>query len=141
MWFSRRKKVGITVSSMLMYKLLPGTKTDTVLENTAEQTRIVVDTKFAAMLTTGQFGQASIKSNHLYQIYAYLRSQEGSDDLSNNSCGLMLYPSIGMEFCETALIQGHQIRFATVDLTASGMKKKHQILERAIFSSDAMKSA
>lgn len=138
---SKQLKWQIESCSVGMQSLLPGMETDIVLENTAEQTRIVVDTKFAAMLTTGQFGQASIKSNHLYQIYAYLRSQEGSDDLSNNSCGLMLYPSIGMEFCETALIQGHQIRFATVDLTASGMKIKHQILERAIFSSDAMKSA
>ena len=38
--------------------------------------RIVIDTKFTSIVAPGQFGQQMLKSGHMYQLYAYLRSQE-----------------------------------------------------------------
>jgi 5-methylcytosine-specific restriction enzyme subunit McrC len=73
----------------------------------------------------------------LYQIYAYLRSQENDDDsLSKRASGLLLHPSIGDTLDETVLIQGHAIRFATVDLTASTFDIRKQLLEMIVFPAE-----
>ena len=41
---------------------------------------------------------------------------------------MLLYPSVGGMVDETAVIQGHPIRFATVDLTASCATIRRQLL-------------
>ena len=98
---------------------LPAMITDIIIENIQEDRRIIIDTKFTDVLTTSQFGKKRFKTGHLYQIYAYLRSQEQPDDpMSLCSDGILLYPSIGSGIDETALIQGHHIRFVTIDLAS-----------------------
>lgn len=70
-----------------------------------------------------------LKSGHIYQIYAYLRSQERPDDaLSRTSTGVLLYPAIDACVDESATIQGHPIRFATVDLAADSPTIRRQLL-------------
>ena len=59
-------------------ELMPEMKTDIRLER--GNRRIVIDTKFTSIVTRGQWGNQSLKSTHIYQIYAYLRSQERADD-------------------------------------------------------------
>ncbi len=61
--------------------ILPGMVTDIVLDPPNGGRRVVVDTKFSSILTLGRFGDASLKSGYLYQMYAYVRSQEGRDRL------------------------------------------------------------
>ena len=96
---------------------LPVMKTDIILENTQEIRRIVIDTKFTDVLTRSQHGGWRFKTDHLYQLYSYLRSQERSDDpMSFSSDGILLYPSVGRDIDETAFIQGHRLRFVTIDL-------------------------
>jgi 5-methylcytosine-specific restriction enzyme subunit McrC len=58
---------------------LPRMLTDIVLDAPAGDGRLIIDTKFTSVLGTGRFGDASLKSGYLYQMYAYLRSQEGRD--------------------------------------------------------------
>jgi len=97
---------------------LPMMITDIILENAPENRRIIIDTKFTDVLTTSQYGGNRFKTGHIYQLYSYLRSQERPDDpLSLNSDGMLLYPSIGVDVDETAVIQGHSIRFVTIDLS------------------------
>ena len=109
--------------------LLPSMKTDVVLEHPGLSRRIVIDTKFTAILTSGQYGKESLDSGYIYQIYAYLRSQEGDGDpLSASACGLLLHPSVGEMLDEAAIIQGHPIRFATVDLAADASAIRRQLL-------------
>ena len=96
---------------------LPIMVTDIILENTLEDRRIIIDTKFTDVLTTSQYGGKRFKTGHIYQLYSYLRSQERPDDpLSLKSDGMLLYPSVGMDVDETAVIQGHIVRFVTIDL-------------------------
>ena len=46
-----------------------------------------------------------------------LRSQERPDDqLSLTADGILLYPAIGLDVDEAALIQAHRMRFVTIDL-------------------------
>lgn len=94
---------------------MPKMISDIVLKNTKESRRIVIDTKFTD-IHSNRYSQ-KFKSNHIYQMYAYLRSQEREDDpLSYTSEGILLYPTLNKEVDETAVIQGHHIRFATVNL-------------------------
>ena len=70
-----------------------------------------------------------LKSPYIYQMYAYLRSQErldGSDPLSLSASGIFLHPSVDADVDEIVRIQGHELRFATVDLTMTATK----IIER-----------
>ena len=106
--------------------MMPGMTRDIVLER--GNRRIVIDTKFTSIVTTGQYGKETFKSGNIYQLYAYLRSQETDDPVSQSSAGVLLYPSLGVDYDESATIQGHRIRFATVDLSAETQTIRRQLL-------------
>lgn len=112
--------------------ILPSMKTDIELENRTQNRRIVIDTKFNRILTARQHGGESLRSANLYQIYAYLRSQENPDDRpSIYSTGILLHPAIGEDVDESAVIQNHRIRFATVDLAATAPEIRRRLLSLA----------
>ncbi len=111
-------------------RLLPRMQTDIVLDRPSPEARIVVDTKFTAITTEGYRRDETLKRDHLFQIYAYLRSQVGlGRALDDRAEGLLLYPSVGVDVDESVHIQGHRIRFATVDLTASPMEVRRRLLQ------------
>ena len=111
-------------------KIFPTMRTDITLDHAATGRRIVIDTKFNSVLTSGWYRKETVRSGYVYQIYAYLRSQEGGGDpLAENASGLLLHPSLGDSVHETVIIQNHEIRFATVDLTASAKNIRKQLLE------------
>jgi len=110
-------------------KILPTMRTDVVLDHPPTGRRIVIDTKFTSIVTSGWYREETLRSGYVYQIYAYLRSQVGrGDTLADSASGLLLHPAIGQMVDETVVIQGHHIRFATVDLTASPADIRSQLL-------------
>ncbi|MDG0867815.1 5-methylcytosine-specific restriction endonuclease system specificity protein McrC [Candidatus Lucifugimonas marina] len=113
--------------------ILPGMITDIVLDLPNNQGRIIIDTKFTSVVTSGRFRSQSLKSGHIYQIYAYLNSQNGNGHpLAEVASGLMLHPSIDEEdeeIDEWVTIQNHKIRFATVDLTQDPSSISTQLLK------------
>lgn len=118
--------------------ILPTMRTDIVLENRAKGRRLVIDTKFTGILTTGWRRERTLASDHLYQIYAYLRSQVGRDALDDRAEGLLLHPAVEAQVDETAVIQGHRIRFATVDLAASHGDIRARLLDLVLGECPAM---
>jgi len=111
-------------------KILPIMRTDIVLDHSGAGRRIVIDTKFNSVVTRGWYREETLRSSYIYQIYAYLRSQEGNGDpLSENASGLLLHPSIGEMINEAVVIQNHEIRFATVDLGATAKEIRDQLLQ------------
>jgi len=121
-WRTENKSPGID-------KILPTMCTDIVLDNESDGRRIVIDTKFNSVVTGGRFREETLRSGYIYQIYAYLRSQEGDGDpLSENATGILLHPSIGSMVNESVVIQGHEFRFATVDLAAEAREIRSQLL-------------
>ena len=111
--------------------LMPGMITDIVLRQPADvgEQRIVIDTKFTSITTVGQHGNQTFKSENIYQMYAYLRSQEDTgDSLWRHATGALLYPSLGVNYNEAAIIQGHRVRFATVDLASDSQTIRRQLL-------------
>lgn len=118
-------------------KILPSMRTDIILDHTTTGRRIVIDTKFNSIVTDGWYKKESLRSGYIYQIYAYLRSQEDNgDELSACASGMLLHPSVGDSVNEHVLIQGHGIRFATVDLGADGAEIRQQLLD--VLKSDSV---
>ena len=114
--------------------ILPSMKTDIILESprspiTNSRYRTIIDTKFTSILGAGRYRESSLHSEHIYQIYAYLRSQERFDDPpSANATGMLLYPSIHEEVDEEATIQGHRIRFTTVNLATDSRTIRNRLI-------------
>jgi 5-methylcytosine-specific restriction enzyme subunit McrC len=110
-------------------KILPTMRTDIVLDHPPTGRRIIIDTKFTSIVTSGWYRKDTLRSGYIYQIYAYLRSQAGRGDaLADCASGLLLHPAIGLAVDETVVIQGHPIRFATVDLAGSQADIRSQLL-------------
>jgi 5-methylcytosine-specific restriction enzyme subunit McrC len=100
--------------------VMPNMKTDIIIENTAACRRIVIDTKFTGIFVSTAYRDAVLKSGYIYQMYSYLRSQEVFGDLrSMEAEGILLHPAIDIDVDESVTIQGHQIRFVTVNLANS----------------------
>ncbi len=79
-----------------------------------------------------QYRKESLRIGYIYQVYADLRSQESDGDpLSANASGLLLHPSVGEMVDEAVVIQGHAIRFATVDLAVPARAIRSQLLAMA----------
>jgi 5-methylcytosine-specific restriction enzyme subunit McrC len=111
-----------------IHDILPSMKTDIMLQRNNQEHCIVVDTKFTSILHAGYHRTETLRSGYIYQIYSYLRSQEITGNrMTQASRGLLLHPSIGTKVDEGALIQGHAIRFATVDLASSTQEIRSQL--------------
>jgi len=122
-WQIESKSLGID-------KILPSMRTDIILDHPVAERRIVIDTKFNSVVTRGWYREETLRSGYIYQIYAYLRSQEGNGDpLAEKASGLLLHPSVGDMVNEAVMIQNHEIRFATVDLGATAKEIREQLLQ------------
>lgn len=130
-WSVGSRKLGwqIEEATPRARSILPGMKTDVTLEHGREQRRIVVDTKFTGILTQGQFGQDTLRSGYLYQIYAYVFSQLGPEDTPAwTEEAILLHPAIGERVNESVVIQGCRFRFVTIDLAGSSSDIRGQLL-------------
>jgi 5-methylcytosine-specific restriction enzyme subunit McrC len=122
-WLIESKSPGID-------KILPSMRTDIILDHSDAGHRIVIDTKFNSVVTRGWYREETLRSGYIYQIYAYLRSQEGNGDpLAAKATGLLLHPSVGNMVSETVVIQNHEIRFVTVDLGATAKEIRRQLFQ------------
>jgi 5-methylcytosine-specific restriction enzyme subunit McrC len=109
---------------------LPSMRPDLILEEHASGKLLVLDTKFTAHhLLENQWGKQIFDSSHLYQMYAYLRSQEGVSEQYGKANGILLYPAVGENVSETIELEEHQIRIECVDLTASWQDVERQLFE------------
>lgn len=96
---------------------MPVMSADVVLQEATTGRTVVLDTKYTARsIVTSRWGTSIFDSAHVYQIYAYLRSQERLSDADRNASGILLYPTVGAELDETVSLQGHLINFKTVNL-------------------------
>jgi 5-methylcytosine-specific restriction enzyme subunit McrC len=98
--------------------LLPSMRTDiSIVAESAPHHRQIIDTKFShKALVEGHFGGEQLKREDVFQLYAYLRTQEERSVAHRAASGMLLYPATGFPLNETMRIQGHEVRVATVDL-------------------------
>ena len=91
---------------------------------------ILLDTKFTAhSLVENQWGKLIFDSSHLYQLYAYLKSQEHLSEAHRTAVGILLYPAVGDRFSERVKLQDQVIRLESVDLAAPWQEVERQLLE------------
>ncbi|MBM5822431.1 MAG: 5-methylcytosine-specific restriction endonuclease system specificity protein McrC [Cyanobacteria bacterium K_Offshore_surface_m2_011] len=111
-------------------QVFPSMRTDIVIDRRDQPRRLVIDTKFTSVLGRGWYREQSLKTGYVYQLYAYLRSQVGrGDPWADQASGLLLHPAIHGDFDESVSIQGHRMRFATVDLAVSHRGIKARLLQ------------
>lgn len=109
--------------------ILPMMKTDIVIDHLPSGKRLVIDTKFNSVTTKGWYRDESLRSGYVYQMYAYLRSQEDPEQpLSMVTSGMLLHPSIDGEVNERVTIQGYSIAFCTVNLGSDATSIRSQLL-------------
>lgn len=123
---SSRLRWQVNSPSAGLAAILPIMETDMVLDS-PQGRRLIIDTKFASILTSARFGEVRLNSGYLYQMYAYLRSQEGIDPCWESAAGLFLHPAIHGDVREQVVIQDHQITFATVDLGSTAAAIRNEL--------------
>ena len=101
--------------------LMPSMKTDiSIIDRAYPRNRFIIDTKYyREALVSNQGWLPKFRSENLYQIYAYLRTQENGTEEYRNARGMLLYPTVDRPLDEEANIQGHNIRVSTIDLSDS----------------------
>jgi 5-methylcytosine-specific restriction enzyme subunit McrC len=97
--------------SVLAY--LPEMRTDLVLRSSSQT--IVIDAKYYAEALSRYFEKDTIRSDHLYQMAAYLRHISVGLPASR-VCGMLLYPRTTESLHFDFSLQGHPFRIATVNL-------------------------
>jgi 5-methylcytosine-specific restriction enzyme subunit McrC len=108
---------------------LPSMIPDLILEDKESGQIIILDTKFTAgSLVENQWGKPVYDSSHLYQLYAYLRSQEGLSTGYRTAQGILLYPVVQGQLSEKVQLQDHLIRIESIDLAAKWEEIESQLI-------------
>jgi 5-methylcytosine-specific restriction enzyme subunit McrC len=108
---------------------LPAMVPDLIIQEPGAGRMIVLDTKFTAgSLVENQWGKPVYDSSHLYQLYAYLRSQEHLSEAHRAAYGILLYPAAQYSFSESIQLQGHLVRIECVDLAVPWQEVETQLL-------------
>lgn len=113
-------------------RYMPMLETDVTIEyGNPVFKRLVVEAKyyFDTLVRRGTNNTSKFHSAHLYQLYAYLRTQEDDDEVKREAEGLLLYPTVSLTLDEKVTIQGHKIRIATLDLCQDWRTVEAQLYE------------
>ncbi len=109
---------------------LPLMVPDLILQETSSGRLVIIDTKFTVhSLVENQWGKQVFDSSHLYQLYAYLKSQEHVSQAHRNAVGILLYPAVQSRLSERIELQDHVMRIESVDLAAAWQEVERQLLE------------
>jgi 5-methylcytosine-specific restriction enzyme subunit McrC len=111
---------------------LPRMVPDIVMQENlfGSRTMIVLDTKFTAhSLRENPWGKPVFDSSHLYQMYAYLKSQEHLSEAHRTAVGILLYPAVNNRFSERVKLQDQVIRLESVDLASPWQEIEKQLME------------
>ncbi len=112
---------------------MPSMVPDLVLHETSSDRMLIIDTKFTPhSLVENQWGKPVFDSSHLYQIYAYLKSQEHLSEAHRNAVGILLYPAVQARLSERIELHDHLIQIESIDLAAPWQEAERQLLEVVI---------
>ena len=111
--------------------LLPVMNTDVSLFNTTH--KLVIECKFYENALRGREYEEGLKSkdkfisNHLYQIFSYLKNLSMDEDYVLS--GLLLYPENSIKINSTYILHGHKVCMRTLDLDKSHTQIHESMLE------------
>ncbi len=119
--FYRKEIQGSKVKSESFYwvaegekaEFLPIMKTDISLE--FGNRKIIMDTKFYKDMFGANWNKETVRSGHLYQLFAYLKNDEYYS--GRKATGILLYPKVHKAIDLSYEIHGFDVKVCTVDLT------------------------
>lgn len=112
---------------------LPSMRTDVSLQSADR--KIVIDAKYYTEVMQTNFGKDTVRSGHLYQLFAYLKNMEYDGGPQSQAEGILLYPLVDTPLNLQFRIQGHTIRVVTIDM-AQDWPQIHDHLLRLIAPCD-----
>jgi 5-methylcytosine-specific restriction enzyme subunit McrC len=95
-------------------KFLPKMQTDISLES--KNRKIIIDTKYYHEALNEYYDKEKIRSENMYQIFAYLKNLESTKEINRYCEGILLYPTVTKDLDINMTIPGHSISFKTIDL-------------------------
>jgi len=112
-------------------QVLPGMVTDVTIER--DDHVIILDTKYTpkALVTSHHGGGERLRTEHLYQLFAYVRNAEALGEKWQTCDGVLLYPAVGDQFRFEYEIAGHRMRICSVDLAAEWKVIQAELLKIA----------
>lgn len=123
-----QKRLGWHEKSPNQY--LPAMVPDLIMEEASSGRIVMLDTKFTARsLNENQWGKQLFDSSHLYQMYAYLKSQEHLSEMHQAASGILLYPAVRELLSERVELQSHMLRIECVDLFAPWQDIEQHLLD------------
>src|SRR5262249_4596209 len=94
---------------------LPAMHTDITLRSKSRI--IIIDTKFyREALVENKFGDKKVRSDHLYQLFSYLKNIKSQPGNECSAEGILLYPAVSRSIDLAFNIGGHQLRVRTLRL-------------------------
>jgi 5-methylcytosine-specific restriction enzyme subunit McrC len=106
--------------------LLPEMVTDVCLNSPSR--KIVIECKFSPNVLQENWGKLSARSEHLYQLFAYLKHLEQRGGTHEHCEGLLLYPTTTHPIDFMFDTQGHTVRVMTLDLRGVWTDIRGQLL-------------
>jgi 5-methylcytosine-specific restriction enzyme subunit McrC len=106
--------------------LLPEMITDVCLSSLSR--KIVIECKFSPEALRENWGKLSARSEHLYQLFAYLKHLECRGGADVHCDGLLLYPTTIHPVDFVFRTQGHTVRVLTLDLREAWDVVKSRLL-------------
>ncbi|MGM0558835.1 MAG: 5-methylcytosine-specific restriction endonuclease system specificity protein McrC [Myxococcota bacterium] len=95
---------------------LPTMLTDVTLSR--DDRVLIIDTKYYVKALTSHHESASVRSGHLYQMFAYLKNYAAEHPERPMPEGMLLYPVVDSHLRLSYDVFGHPLRVCTVNLAA-----------------------
>jgi 5-methylcytosine-specific restriction enzyme subunit McrC len=106
--------------------LLPIMRTDVTL--LGRDRRIVMDAKYYVETLQTHHGKASLRSGHLYQLFAYLKNLPPPRKSNLPTDGMLIYPLVDRPLDLHYTMHGHRIRIYTLNLNQHWRSIKQDLL-------------
>jgi 5-methylcytosine-specific restriction enzyme subunit McrC len=106
--------------------LMPMMETDITLRS--PQRVVVIDTKFSKSVFQRRYEKDKLRSEHLYQLFAYLKNLEPKGSGYANADGILLYPTVDSPVQFATTVQGHRLSVRTVDLSQTPAVIREDVL-------------
>ena len=91
--------------------------------------KVIIDTKYYKEAFKVKYSKEKINSNHLYQLFSYLKNQESDSDISKSCEGILLYPSIGNNFKYCYNFENHIIKVMSINLNQDWQNIRNDLFQ------------
>ena len=97
-----------------MFRFLPVMRTDIMLR--LKEKILIIDAKYYGSILLSRFEKESVRSNHLYQIFTYVKNQDKNN--TGDVAGILLYAKTDEDITPDCMFNmgGNQIGAKTLDL-------------------------